>query len=64
MLSMVKNWLKLTKQSEVAIFRNIFSKTTMLPDFTLTHLCRDSVITGDATSTDFVVSACYSVSTG
>ena len=36
---MVKIGLKLTKQSKVALFRNSFSKPTILPDFTLTHLC-------------------------
>ena len=35
---MVKIELKLMKQLEVALFRNMFSKT-ILPDFTLTHLC-------------------------
>ena len=32
---MMKIGLKLTKHSEVALFRNIFNKTTILPDFTL-----------------------------
>ena len=39
-LNIVKIELKLMKQSEVALFINIFSKTTLLPDFTLTHLCK------------------------
>ena len=37
-LNVGKIGLKLTKLSEVASFRNIFSKTAILPDFTLTHL--------------------------
>ena len=36
---MVKLGLILTKQSEVALFSNTFSKTTIVPDFTITHLC-------------------------
>ena len=37
---MVMIMLKMTKQSEVALFRNILCKTTNLPDFTLiTHMC-------------------------
>ena len=38
-LNIVKIGLKLTKESQVALFRNIFSKTTNLPDFTWPHLC-------------------------
>ena len=34
----MKIWFKLMKQSEVPLFRNMFSKRTILPDFTLTHL--------------------------
>ena len=33
---MVKIGLKLMKQSDVVLFRNILSKTTILPDFKLT----------------------------
>ena len=37
---MVKIALKLMTQSDVALFRNMFSKTTILPDFTLTYQCK------------------------
>ena len=37
MLNMAKIGFKLMKQSEVALFRNIFIKTIILPDFTVTH---------------------------
>ena len=41
-LNIVKIGLKLMKQSEVALFRNILIKTAMLPDYTfkLTFQCR------------------------
>ena len=34
----MKIWLKLTQESKVALFRNIFSKPTILHDLTLTYL--------------------------
>ena len=46
---MMKIGLKLTKQSKVALFRHIFSKTTILPDFTLTHLCYSDLVEDDIT---------------
>ena len=39
-----EDWAKLTKQSDVALFRDIVSKTTILPAFTLTYLCCQSGI--------------------
>ena len=35
---MMKIGLKLMKQLEVALFENVFSKTTIFSEFTLTHL--------------------------
>ena len=40
-LTMVKIGQKLTKQSEVVLFRNIFSKTSILHDFTYTYLWQE-----------------------
>ena len=41
-LNLVKIGLKLTRQSEVPLFKSIFSRTTIWFDFALTHLWRVS----------------------
>ena len=39
LLIRILNILKIEESVEVALFRNIFSKTAILPDVTLTHMC-------------------------
>ena len=52
-LNMVKIGRKLTKHLEVVLFRNIFSRTTILPDFTINTPVYTRNKRKDLTNTDY-----------